>query len=261
MPNHHRDDQTSAKQGNNNALTHGGTSQKLLLPGEKQADYDALLNSLLAEYQPELTHHRAAIEHVATCQWFLLRRERSRAAVENALYAEMPDAEFWTRQDYHRLELADRYHTQAERALKRALQNLELIRKNQQSQIDRIERQDRWQAGQDLRERRLELARERFEAQQAAADAAEEEAEEQEDDDEEEEEDPPRRWPQSRIPSPTKLTAWGTLFKQQAEAKQAQARQEEEARQAQARQDQANLDQANELEQTRTQPDEPEFVS
>ena len=259
MPKQNPNPEPSAKSGNNNALTHGATAQKLILPEENQSDYEALLNSLLTEYQPDLPHHRAAIEQVAMNQWFLLRRQRSRAAIENALHTEMPDPEFWTPHDYHRLQLADRYLTQAERALKRALQNLELIRKNQQAQLDRIARQDRWQAEHDLRERRLELARDRFEAQHPAPEADDEDTaaeEAEEDDDDEQEDDPNRRWPQSRIPTPTTLSPYGILFKQQEEARAKQARQEEEARQAQTK-----LAQTNEPEQTPTQSDEPEFVS
>jgi hypothetical protein len=236
MSAHQPQQSPATKSGNLNALKHGCTSQKLILPDENQADFDALLNSLIDEYQPELQHHRIMVEQVAVSQWFVLRRQRALIAIEAALYAEKPGLELWTDDDHHRLELADRHRTQAERSLTRALQNVELIRKNRRSQLELLERQDRWRAEQDLRKRRLELAKERFESQQKAAQTSAGK-------EEEEEPEPPRRWPQARIPTPTKLSAYGILYQKQAQEKLAQ----------QAK--------AKELAQTRTEPEEPGFVS
>jgi hypothetical protein len=36
-----------------NATTHGGTSERLIVAGERQEDFDALLHNLLEEYSPE----------------------------------------------------------------------------------------------------------------------------------------------------------------------------------------------------------------
>jgi hypothetical protein len=107
-----------------NATTHGGTSEKLIVPGERQEDFDALLNDLLEEYSPETPDARNLVEDAALARWFLWRRQRAYNSVESALYAAQPAPEKWTPEAYHQLALLDRYKTAAERSLKRVLQNL-----------------------------------------------------------------------------------------------------------------------------------------
>ena len=60
-----------------NATTHGGTSEKLIVPGERQEDFDALLNNLLEEYSPESPDARNLVEDAALGRWFLWRRQRA----------------------------------------------------------------------------------------------------------------------------------------------------------------------------------------
>jgi hypothetical protein len=48
-----------------NALTHGGTSEKLIVPGERREDFDALLNNLLAEHSPETPDARNLVDPIA----------------------------------------------------------------------------------------------------------------------------------------------------------------------------------------------------
>jgi len=112
-----------------NATTHGGTSEKLIVPGERQEDFDALLNDLLEEYSPETPGARNLVEDAALARWFVWRKQRAYNAVESALYSAQPAQELWTAETYHQLALVDRYKTAAERALKRTLQNLEASRR------------------------------------------------------------------------------------------------------------------------------------
>ena len=78
-----------------NALTHGGTSEKLIVPGERQEDFDTLLNSLLEEYSPETPDARNLVEDAALARWFLWRRQRAFNSVESALYAQQADPAAW----------------------------------------------------------------------------------------------------------------------------------------------------------------------
>jgi hypothetical protein len=108
-----------------NAATYGGTSEKLIVAGERREDFDALLNDLLDEYSPATPQACHLIEDAALARWFLWRKQRAFNSVEAALYAAQPAPELWSAESYHQLALIDRYKTAAERALKRALQNLD----------------------------------------------------------------------------------------------------------------------------------------
>jgi hypothetical protein len=108
-----------------NAVTHGGTSEKLIVTGERREDFDALLNDLFDEYSPATPQARDLVEDAALARWFLWRKQRAFNSVEAALYAAQPAPELWSAETYHQLALIDRYKTAAERALKRALQNLD----------------------------------------------------------------------------------------------------------------------------------------
>jgi hypothetical protein len=156
----------------NNATLHGGTSKKLIVPGENSADFEALLNGLLDDHRPDTLESRLLTEQVAIAQWFLWRRLRAYNAIETAVYESEPNEANWTDQHLKRIALADRYKTQAERALKRALDNMGRWQKTRQRKADSDRRRSQWEAEQAVRERRvalqeqkLELARTREERQ------------------------------------------------------------------------------------------------
>lgn len=151
----------AGKSGNNNALTHGGTSRKLILPGENRADFEALLDGLRSEYHPETQQHQLFIEQLAMGHWLLWRRQRAYNAIEAAVYDSADDdPELLNEDHFRRLNLAERYKVAAERALKRAFQNAESIRKERKSERDYRGRHARWQAELELRQGRLEKNRE-----------------------------------------------------------------------------------------------------
>jgi hypothetical protein len=68
-----------------NATTHGGTSEKLIVAGERREDFDALLHDLLEEYAPATVQARNLVEDAALARWFVWRKQRAYNAVESAL--------------------------------------------------------------------------------------------------------------------------------------------------------------------------------
>ena len=62
-----------------NAITHGLTARQTVLPGESQADFDALLESLHAGYEPATGIEVQLTGEIAACTW-RLARARSREA-------------------------------------------------------------------------------------------------------------------------------------------------------------------------------------
>jgi hypothetical protein len=142
-----------------NATTHGGTAQKLIVAGEQQADFTNLLSGLLAEYSPVTTTARSLVEDFAHAQWFLWRRIRASNSVEHALYEAQPDPALWTDSAFDSLTRMERYRTTAERGFQRALRNLEHLRHAELSESNRDTRQHNF-------ETRLALDRERVTLQQ-----------------------------------------------------------------------------------------------
>ncbi len=83
-----------------NATTHGGTSEKLFVAGERREDFDKLLNDLLEEHSPETPEARNLVEDAALGRWFLWRRQRAYNSVETMLYAAQPAPEQWSPDAY-----------------------------------------------------------------------------------------------------------------------------------------------------------------
>src|ERR1700733_13654394 len=151
----------SKSSSSDNATTHGGTSQKLIVAGERQEDFANLFSSLLAEYSPETPSARLLVEDFAHAQWFLWRRIRAQNSAEHALYEAEPDPALWPDASFHRLTNMERYRTTAERAFQRALRNLEHLRYPQLSQSTRNLRQQNFETPPALDRERIALQQER----------------------------------------------------------------------------------------------------
>lgn len=150
-----------------NATLHGGTSNKLIVTGENESDFHALLTQLLDDYQPDTPESHLWVENAAKAHWFLWRRQRAYNAIESSVYQQQPDPAAWTEEHIKRLSLADRYKTQAERAMKRAQTYLDQRLKSQRAESVRHQKNAQWQAAQDIRERRMTLQEQKFELAQA----------------------------------------------------------------------------------------------
>lgn len=123
-----------------NSRTHGLLSQKVVLAGESQEEFDELLASFLGEHQPETPTERDFIERMAIARW---RQERvwnvETAAINNTIrrpkYMEGDDfatqtfVAFRTLSDDSRvLDLLNRYDARFERQFRAALTAFQSLR-------------------------------------------------------------------------------------------------------------------------------------
>ncbi len=133
-----------------NALTHGGTAQKLFLPGEDPNLFEKLLLESFEEHKPATLSSAALVVDYVEARWYVWRRHAAKIDVETAIVDKYGPFTDWTMQQYHSIELCDRYVTQAERAFKRAQNNLRDVRKDESAE-------QRWLSHHILMRERLEL--------------------------------------------------------------------------------------------------------
>ena len=139
-----------------NHLTHSGTANTLFLKDEDPAAFFSLLESAFEQHHPANTQDASLVTDSVLARWLLLRRQRVIIHHEAALHTHKPQPDQWTSTDLAYVQLLDRYKTQAERGLKRALANLGHIQKD-------VLAEQRWQAQHEMQKERFALERERFE--------------------------------------------------------------------------------------------------
>ena len=142
------------------SLAHGGASQTLFIPGENPDHFFALLDAAFELHQPSNEQDSDIVTDSVQARWFLSRRQRSHARAEHNLHSTQEDPASWTPEHLHSLELLDRYKTQAERAFRRALVNVQSIRKDAFAQ-------ERWRDQLAFKREQLEFQRQKFEYLQA----------------------------------------------------------------------------------------------
>ena len=104
-----------------NALQHGLTSSKILLPGENSAEFQQLRNSLLEEHQPATPTESLLVEEIAQAHW---RLDRVRHRQDQAFESETFDTKL--------LALLHRYATSYERTF---FKSLEVLKKLQRERL------------------------------------------------------------------------------------------------------------------------------
>jgi hypothetical protein len=117
-----------------NALRHGLTSKHVVLPGEDAAEYDALRDNLINDYDPANETERTLVEEVAAGSWRLARARRQETAILKRLVDEnTKDAEkefsYLFLEKPKEIERLLRYITTIERSYYRALSKLEKLQK------------------------------------------------------------------------------------------------------------------------------------
>jgi hypothetical protein len=115
-----------------NALKHGLTSRRIVLPYENQAEYDAFLKDLLDESQPVGTLEFELVNDIAACIWRLRRvRHREGDLAEVALGLKT------SKQAREEFALMMRYTAAIERELHRAIIRLNQVQELRHKRDDR----------------------------------------------------------------------------------------------------------------------------
>lgn len=140
-----------------NSITHGCTSNKLILPDENEQDWEDLKQSWLDDYQPDTSSLRSLLLETAEAEWLLRRNARRYNQAEQSAYENYGDAITWPEETHKQLERFNRYRTTAERRFHRFQQAVELFRKNR--------------IAESLSRERLRLAAQKEERQQETHDA------------------------------------------------------------------------------------------
>ncbi len=176
-----------------NALLHGGAAQTLFIPGEDPKDFHLLLDQSFALHQPANPQDSSLVYDSVHARWHLNRRTRVQSTYELHLHTHHPDITQWTPADLHQLNLFDRYKTQSERAFRRALLNVQAIRKEAGQPsgarlindgerrasaqcVARVDseavREEHWRQLLALQKQRVDLQRDKFEFAKAKHQAA-----------------------------------------------------------------------------------------
>ena len=143
-----------------NSLKHGATSKQLFIPGEDPEAFLSMLQENFRYYKPVTEQQAALVEDATISHWRLARVQRVHSENEFNHYTAKPDVIDWNNQDMDRLNKFDRYKTQAERSLQRALYNLLAFHKENV-------RTRQWQQLHELRQQKFAIQRERFELAKA----------------------------------------------------------------------------------------------
>ena len=101
-----------------NAMSHGLTSQKIVLPGEDAARFQQLRKSLLDEHRPATATESLLVEEMAQAHW---RLDRVRHRQDRAFEPEVLDTKLLT--------LLQRYATTYERTFFKALETLKKLQR------------------------------------------------------------------------------------------------------------------------------------
>ena len=139
-----------------NSLSHGGSAESLFILGENPADFYHEMDEAFERHQPSQAEDSHIVTESVKARWFLSRRHRAHARCEHHLHAQSPDPIHWTEAQLNKLNLVDRYKTQAERAFRRSLSNLQSIRKETFSQ-------ERWREQLALQKEKTEMQHHKFE--------------------------------------------------------------------------------------------------
>ncbi len=158
-----------------NNFQHGGTATTLFLPNEDPNVFFSLLENAFEQHQPAFDQDAALVTDSVRARWILTRRQLAAERYEAAVYERKPDPQsFVPSTDLAEIIAFDRYITQAERGLYRALKSLQLVQKMTNDK-------QRWQQQFESEKQRLAIHVERWELakangtaqkKQAPADAA-----------------------------------------------------------------------------------------
>ena len=106
-----------------NAMSHGLTTSKVVLPGEDLAQFQHLRHSLLKEHRPNTPTEKLLVEEMAQSHW---RLDRVRRRQDQAFESETLDAKL--------LAILLRYATSYERTFHKSLETLKKLQRERLAQ-------------------------------------------------------------------------------------------------------------------------------
>jgi len=142
-----------------NGLKHGGASRQLFVFGEHPQEFYKLLAESFETHKPLTTEDSALVTDAVLARWYLWRRQRAHAKREFEIFDQADETDSPSLNGLRELELFDRYRTQAERALNRALKNLHMVKK---SVLD----EEKWRTHLVLAKQKFDLDLKKFELRQ-----------------------------------------------------------------------------------------------
>jgi hypothetical protein len=135
------------------------TTQPLpIVPGEDENAFTGLLESLIAEYQPETQMQHIIVGEAARAVWELARANREFDKSQRELYGKQKDMREWNAAQQAEFERMLRYRTKAERAFARRLQAVEQLRRLHLQAQQRAFWQNLQQEQLSLSKQRLQLS-------------------------------------------------------------------------------------------------------
>ncbi len=149
-----------------NAVKHGCTSKKLILPGESEEEWIQLEQDWFDEYKPDNANFLSLVRQAAEAEWILNRNLRAYQHTLHSIYSRSVEPENWSEEDHKKIERFTRYKTTAERSFQRARNQVEQTRKNRQLEAHRRQQLElAWAKERRLSEQRV--AKSKREAKQA----------------------------------------------------------------------------------------------
>jgi hypothetical protein len=125
-----------------NAIKHGGCSEKHLIVGdERLEDFESLESIWLSSYQPRDAAERHMVQQIARADWFFQRAERNFAEVEVGLM-DLSSPLDWTEEQEKKLARMQRYLTARANLLAKAKKALEDYRKNRTNEVVKAEKHE-----------------------------------------------------------------------------------------------------------------------
>ena len=117
-----------------NSVKHGCRSRILILPGEKQEDFDAIEQRWYDCYQPRDAATFELVDQLVLNRWLFERAEKNFLEVSEQLALAIGPMTKWNAAQNHQFQLAQRYKTTAERSLSKARSELETYLKNRRAE-------------------------------------------------------------------------------------------------------------------------------
>ncbi len=159
-----------------NSLKHGATSRQLFVTGEQPQEFYKLLAESFESHKPDTTEDSALVTDAVLARLVSLASAARSRQTRIRNLRRGPEADSPSLNGLRELELFDCYRTQAERALNRALKNLQMRRK---SVLD----EEKWRTHLIVAKQKFDLDLKKFELRQEQQQAKQKAATSREDED------------------------------------------------------------------------------